>query len=119
MPSGACGRTKTFNKNLFDPLKELTANINEDDYSDGEFNHLMQSIKDAYQVRFKKDYKGDAENLLDEIRGVSAKMVTQEHNLHEDFIRLSDSIHSTLSLRDELVAKLNPESNQEDEPEEE
>jgi hypothetical protein len=110
---------RQFNKNLFDPLKELTANIADNDYSDDEFSHLMQTIKNAYQERFNKDYKGEAEKVLDEIRGMSTKMVTQEHNLHEDFIRLSDSIHSTLSLRDELVAKLNPESNQEDETEEE
>jgi MinD-like ATPase involved in chromosome partitioning or flagellar assembly len=110
---------RQFNKNLFDPLVELTHSIADKNYSEDEFNHLMQTIKEAYQARFSKDYKGDAENLLDEIRNMSSKMVTQEENLHEDFIRLSDSIHGTLSLREELLAKLNPAAPQEDTPEEE
>ncbi|NOY67441.1 MAG: P-loop NTPase [Gammaproteobacteria bacterium] len=100
---------RQFNEDIFDPINELLDKINQEDFTENQFDTIMESLKHTYRNRFDKDYEDENDLLLKQARDLTKQMMKQEQRLHEDFIQLSESFSNTVTKKEDLSTTSNPD----------
>lgn len=91
---------------VFDAEQALLAGIGSDDFSEQRFEELLQNLRDAFQVRFKRPYQSQHELLLNSTVEALNTMAVDQQNLQEEIAMLVHGVQLLGSRREKLLAAI-------------
>ena len=93
---------QSFQVDVFDAKQEMLDSIRRYDYSEAQYQSLLDALGLAYVARFKRPYQHPSETLLESVAASLANLAAEEQNLQAQMTALNSSFHE-ISLRRQVL----------------
>ncbi len=97
---------QAFRKDVFDARQELLDNIRKDDFSEEDYQQLLDALNQAFESRFKRRYKGQSDLLLESTAETLEAMTNDEKNLQAQIASLTDDFQKLNARREALLSAI-------------
>ena len=93
---------QSFQVDVFDAKQEMLDSIRRYDYSEAQYQSLLDALGLAYVARFKRPYQHPSETLLESVAASLANLAAEEQNLQAQMTALNSSFQE-ISLRRQVL----------------
>lgn len=97
---------QAYQQDVFDAEQVLLASVTSEDFTEQRFEELLQKLRDAFQVRFKRPYQSQHELLLSSTVEALNTMAVDQQNLQEEIAMLMHGVQLLGSRREKLLAAI-------------
>ncbi|MGY6276328.1 MinD/ParA family protein [Methylomonas sp. MgM2] len=97
---------QAFRKDVFDVRQELLDGIRKDDFSEEDFQNLLESLSQAFESRFKRPYQGQSDLLLESTAETLAAMADDEKTLQARIDSIAQDFQQLKARREALLSAI-------------
>lgn len=97
---------QSFHGDVFDARQEIIDEIRHDSFSEEQFELVLQQLREAFQARFKRPYRGKSELLLESISDELATMENEEQKLRQEIASTAENFQQLLARKNALLTAI-------------